>query len=834
MRLLRLELENFRQYEKAIVDFQPGITAIIGPNGAGKTTLLEAVAWSLYGANAKRGDNLALRWMWSTGRAKVRVSLSFILGDRQFRAIRTTDGAEIRDITDGEPGIALANGLSETTRCAERMLGMTLQQFSTSFYAQQKELQFMSYAPEKRREEISKMLGLERVTVALKDAKEELKDLDNTLKGLREGMGDPAVLKQVLKDRNFDVRRIKDELKAVLDTKTKTEKALQEYTPIRQKADVDERKHQFLTQQLQSAESVLKLLNEQLESANQDIKSIAEAEIKLKGLEENIKRYLETEKLVRAQEDLQRHENKRVEIKTELSAAQLALTEGKKEAEGLKDAENEFQIATVKLAESDKKFEDLREERDKILKVLNERKGIAIGRQDVLNNEYKATVERFDQLHKLGETGVCPTCERELGEHFDTVVVKYKNDLARIESELEKVKELLQEIEKEPIELKQLKGEGARVKGLKEAAQAEVLTASTRKSHYDKLLNQLGVYERQIESSSRKLEALPTGFDGEKLELARKERDSLRADYDQSVSLKSTLEGRKKAELQARELATKITTEQATKDQATNELETLAFDRDAYEHTLAELIKRQEVMVEAQRKHSILETQLTGAETALVHAQEVWTECEQKLEKLAQTQKAHRQTSDVAIALQEMRQEINARMRPQLADYASDYLNRLTAGRYSEIEIDEAFNFTLKDDDVSKLVVSGGEEDVINLSLRLALARMITERAGQPFSLLILDEVFGSLDDERRQNLLNLFDTLRSWFEQIFIISHIESINETVDNTLWVRYDSETRKASLSEQTIASFSGDILDQMIEGSNEGSILTQPGLFLDNED
>jgi exonuclease SbcC len=188
----------------------------------------------------------------------------------------------------------------------------------------------------------------------------------------------------------------------------------------------------------------------------------------------------------------------------------------------------------------------------------------------------------------------------------------------------------------------------------------------------------------------------------------------------------------------------------------------------------------------------------------------------------------------VATALQEMRQEINARMRPQLADYASDYLNRLTAGRYSEIEIDEAFNFTLKDDDVSKLVVSGGEEDVINLRLRLALARMITERAGQPFSLLILDEVFGSLDDERRQNLLNLFDTLRSWFEQIFIISHIESINETVDNTLWVRYDSETKKASLSEQAITSFSGDILDQVIEGSNEGSILTQPGLFLDNED
>ena len=45
-------------------------------------------------------------------------------------------------------------------------------------------------------------------------------------------------------------------------------------------------------------------------------------------------------------------------------------------------------------------------------------------------------------------------------------------------------------------------------------------------------------------------------------------------------------------------------------------------------------------------------------------------------------------------------------------------------------------------------MISGGEEDVANLALRLAISQMIAERAGQPLSLLVLDEIFGSLDED--------------------------------------------------------------------------------------
>ena len=41
--LRRLALEKFRNYERAEMAFQPGLTVLLGPNGQGKTNILEAV-----------------------------------------------------------------------------------------------------------------------------------------------------------------------------------------------------------------------------------------------------------------------------------------------------------------------------------------------------------------------------------------------------------------------------------------------------------------------------------------------------------------------------------------------------------------------------------------------------------------------------------------------------------------------------------------------------------------------------------------------------------------------------------------------------------------------
>jgi exonuclease SbcC len=147
-------------------------------------------------------------------------------------------------------------------------------------------------------------------------------------------------------------------------------------------------------------------------------------------------------------------------------------------------------------------------------------------------------------------------------------------------------------------------------------------------------------------------------------------------------------------------------------------------------------------------------------------------------------------------ALTDLRTDLNFQLRPELAEIASGFLDGLTDGRYSALEFDEEYKVLVMEEGLPKPVISGGEEDLCNLVLRLAISQMIAERAGQAFSLLILDEVFGSLDETRRANVVELLRHLHDRFEQVIVITHIEQVREGLDRVLLVRFD-ETRGCSV-------------------------------------
>lgn len=137
----------------------------------------------------------------------------------------------------------------------------------------------------------------------------------------------------------------------------------------------------------------------------------------------------------------------------------------------------------------------------------------------------------------------------------------------------------------------------------------------------------------------------------------------------------------------------------------------------------------------------------------------------------------------------DFRKFVNTTIRPRMAELASEYLTDLTDGRYSAVELAEDFTPTVIEDGEAKRVISGGEEDILNLCMRIALSHMLAERAGQSFSLLMLDEVFGSLDEGRRSNVLALLEKLRRRFEQIIIITHLDDVKDGVQHLIQVEYD---------------------------------------------
>ena len=150
---------------------------------------------------------------------------------------------------------------------------------------------------------------------------------------------------------------------------------------------------------------------------------------------------------------------------------------------------------------------------------------------------------------------------------------------------------------------------------------------------------------------------------------------------------------------------------------------------------------------------------------------------------------AARRTRNSTRALGDLRDELNAALRPDLSDLASGFLRDLTNGRYTELELDEDYMTTLLDEGEPKVVISGGEEDIANLALRLAISQMIAERAGQPLSLLILDEIFGSLDEDHRAAVVELLRNLADRFPQVILITHIDSVRDGFDRIVRVGFD---------------------------------------------
>ncbi|HPC11379.1 MAG TPA: SMC family ATPase, partial [candidate division Zixibacteria bacterium] len=110
-------------------------------------------------------------------------------------------------------------------------------------------------------------------------------------------------------------------------------------------------------------------------------------------------------------------------------------------------------------------------------------------------------------------------------------------------------------------------------------------------------------------------------------------------------------------------------------------------------------------------------------------------------------------------------------------------LAEMTDGRYSMVELDEKYNLQVLDDGQFYGIdrFSGGEKDLANLCLRLAISEALLQSAGIDRSFIILDEVFGSQDDGRKELIVQALTNLTHRFPQIFLITHVGDIRDRVE-----------------------------------------------------
>src|SRR5207248_9771101 len=101
VRVTRLELRDFRNYERAEVALAPGLTVICGPNGAGKANLLEAIYFGCTGRSCRTSNE---REVVRFGAGATRVVISAAADDGPHElSVGFAPGQPKRMRADGAP-----------------------------------------------------------------------------------------------------------------------------------------------------------------------------------------------------------------------------------------------------------------------------------------------------------------------------------------------------------------------------------------------------------------------------------------------------------------------------------------------------------------------------------------------------------------------------------------------------------------------------------------------------------------------------------------------------------------------------------------------------------
>jgi exonuclease SbcC len=799
MQINRLRLRNFRQHEDTELALGAGLTGIIGPNGAGKTTILEAIAWAMYGMPAARGSRETIRRRGAPPRARVEVELEFTLGPHEYRIVRTLSSAEL--YRDGDP-VPIANSIGAVTERVTRLLSMTRDEFFNTYFTGQKELAVMARmsAPE-RAQFLSRVLGYERIREAQERLKERRTSLRARHETLRAGLADPRELDAAEERAKARLEGARASETAAGELFTLAEKRLLEVRPRWQRlqqlreialgieAETRVAGHRVST----AAERVARLeaqvadaraAAQKLEDVDRLIAPIAGLRTEAEALDRQAESWAMRQGLIAQQEEVRAHlvsVDERMARLPDPAAVQAA----KERVGGFRSSLDE-----IKTEAETMRTTWVRDAQDAQTK-----------RQGLLD-QYQELKDQRQLIVDAGPDGTCPTCARPLGSEYAKVLELLDGQVEAVVANGNFYKQRIEQLQGEPKEIEELERRRLGLERELSDATAELGRLNAQVQEAGRLREErerLGVRISEIQAS---LDPLVGSYDAvrhqavaaeiRRLEPLALQAERLRVMGDQAAPLSAELETARAELLQASALVAELGARLAA----------LEYSDAAYQ----EMREAEALAERARREAELVLVRARGESAAATEALE--TVARRRAERLAREREVAAVAAELALhqeldrALTDLRTDLNADLRPDLSELASGFLGDLTNGRYTDLELDEDYCTTVLEDGDPKAVISGGEEDIANLALRLAISQMIAERAGQPLSLLVLDEIFGSLDEERRVAVVDLLRALADRFPQVILITHIDSVREGFDRVMRVNVDLARGVSTIREEPI--------------------------------
>lgn len=792
MKLISLRLKNFRQHRDSKVKFLDGMTAIVGPNGSGKTTLLEAITFALFGE--QRSKKESIKYLWAEENDKFAVELVFSFDGRRYRIVRDDTKAFLEDTTEDVP-IKRATSLTAVTRESKRLLRLNYQQFVNSFCAEQKRLGFLDFDKSTRlQEEVARMLGYDRIGRAASLGRSYAKQEQARADGIKDALGDPEKL-------------VADIHHAKVEMKNREKQVIENTDKLR---DLGAREH---------AAKACRVLAEQYTKLDSECNAIVARAAGLRDAEKMAKSALD-----RATAEMAERTSIEPLAKEYLEcASNLKLLEAERESarrhELLREKEADLlkRIADCETSIAAIPAHEVKTEEDAIAMALTritatnaqalELEATWRDRQEKAQWEFisaktrcEADMEQLSKASRAAEAGECSECGQAIAESYRASLKERHSALAAAREVVAALERKSRESQQKPAELLRAQEELEKWQVAHREAQARLEHALRLESQRKAMAESLERERSVLSDVRRQIAEAKSSFDANAHGALLQKCEELRPQSERFIQLGDA----------------PVRFSEATANHVIA-VKNLEEAKSSYEDLKAKLkecgFESAEEAKKAIQAHDDLAHEITRCTTQLANDQEMLSKAQlaldaaQKRHEEFQTKKvelderisAARHYKVASFELDLLRERLNREIGPDLEARASDNLSALTDGRYPRLTLDNEFRATIVDGYQAKAVISGGEEDILWLSLRLALSELIQERNGMPLSLLILDEVFGGLDQDRRSNVLQRLMALKSRFSQILVISHIEDINQVADQCIYVTRDAASNCSVVSD-----------------------------------
>lgn len=795
MIIRRLVLNNFRRFRHLdLTDLPVGLIGIIGENGSGKSTILEAVGWALYGTYAltDRTGKEGVKTQGVDADSSCEVELEFEMAGDTYKVVRRLRGkkaiAQAFVYKNGKDE-AVAEREEGVNTYISKLFGMDRNTFFASVFARQKELDLLtSQDPAQRQQIIRRLLRIDLIDLSIKEIRQDCrqkKELAGNLKGMFTDITTiVAQIDELSKKKKSLVKQQKTNEEKFESMKTKLKVTKAKKQELEAKGKVFQQVHTGLVRIEKGIQGKLEQSNKraaELEDLNTEKKELTNIEPKEEEyllVKKALEKLEDVRGLYEEKKGLEKDLSERLDDLSKVTQGRQKLLKNLSHYKGLADKKKKLQ-------------DELKNERSYYKSISKEINTLS-AKSEACNVSIKQLEEKKKNIKKLGPKSKCPECSQDLGANYELILEHFDEEIEK-QSRMEK--ELDARIKEQKTKADATEKKIGMIETNLDALHEDEKKESGIKSNIHVEEKRLAGLTESIKKRKARISDIGAiQFSKDKYEELKKKSKELVVPHERVMKLRTTTA---RIPVLVKELKVlneeivKLEKEKTSKEKEKKDIGFIEKELDAAAEDCEKLqnkVHAQEMTIE-KIKHEInmAKVGIAGKEAEIKRQEEI--------QEKYKTADSEAKKLEVLNDLMDMfRQNLASRIRPMMIARTSQLVASTTEGRYAAVDVDEEYNVYVYDGTESFPVkrFSGGEQDLVNLCLRVAISQIISEQNSRTgINFIALDEIFGSQDAGRKENILKALNNLSGQFRQIFLITHHEDLKDSMQHVLVVEEAEE-------------------------------------------